>query len=77
MLTTTQTEYLLRMELIALDEHLCRTIERTASLCEQVQKYNATTEAARIRKVNKVLTLTKRALDRLSSGSEVESDDSD
>ena len=72
--STTQTEYLLRMELIALDERLCRTIERTASLCERAQKYDETTEAERIRKVNKVLTLTKRALDRLSSRSGVQSD---
>jgi hypothetical protein len=66
MLATTQTEYLLRMELIALDERLCRTIDRTTSLYERAEKYDQTTEAERIRKVNRVLIVTKRALDRLS-----------
>ena len=66
MLATTQTEYLLRMELIALDERLCRMIDRTTNLCEQAEKYDQTAEAERIRKVNRVLTVTKRALDRLS-----------
>jgi hypothetical protein len=66
MLAPTQTEYLLRMELIALDERLCRTIDRTTSLCDRAQKYDHTAEVERIRKVNRVLIRTKRALDRLS-----------
>ena len=74
MLARTQTEYLLRMELIALDERLCRTIERTTSLYERAEKYDEASEVERIREVNKVLTLTKRALDRLSSRSGVQSD---
>ena len=66
MLAPTQTEYLLRMELIALDERLCRTIDRTTSLGERAEKYDQATEAKRIRRVTKVLLLTKRALDQLS-----------
>jgi len=66
MLAPTQTEYLLKMELIALDERLCRTIDRTTSLGERAEKYDQTAEAERIRQVNRVLMFTKRALDRLS-----------
>lgn len=66
MLATTQTEYLLRMELIALDEYLCRALSRSTMLCEQAEKYNEIAEAERIREVNRILISTKWALDRLS-----------
>jgi len=62
----TQTQCLLRRELIALDERLCRTIDRTTSLREPARKYEQTSETERIRKVDRVLIVTKRALDRLS-----------
>jgi hypothetical protein len=66
MLATTQTEYLLRMELIALDEHLCRALSRSTMLCERAEKYNEMAEVERIREVNRILISTKWALDRLS-----------
>jgi hypothetical protein len=58
------TEYLLKMELIALDERLCRTLDRTMRLCQQAEEYDDAQEADRIRRVNKVLTSAKRRLER-------------
>ncbi len=59
----TSTEYLLKMELIALDERLCRTLDRMMRLCKQAEDGNATQEADKIRRVNKVLVRTKRRLE--------------
>jgi hypothetical protein len=59
------TEYFLKMELIALDERLCRTLDRTMRLCEQAEEYDDTQEVDRIRRVNKVLVSARRRLGRL------------
>jgi hypothetical protein len=66
MLAPTRIEYLLDMELIALDERLCRVLDRTTSLFEQAKQFDEKAEAERIQKVNLVLAYTKRALDGLS-----------
>ena len=60
------TEYFLEMELISLDERLCRTLNRMMHLCEKAEEYDNIKEARRIREVNKILTATKRRLERLS-----------
>ena len=66
MRTLSSTQYFLELELISLDERLCRTLNRMMQLCEQAEEYDNTEEANRIRQVSKVLTATKRRLERLS-----------
>ena len=66
MRTLSSTQYFLELELISLDERICRTLNRMMQLCEQAEEYDNTKEANRIREVNKILTATKRRLERLS-----------
>jgi hypothetical protein len=54
------------MELIALDERLCRTLNRMMRLCEQAKESRNPQEVARIQRVSRVLTMTKRRLERFS-----------
>lgn len=59
----TSTEYVLKMELIALDERLCRTLNRMMRLYEEAEDADNPEEADKIRRVNKVLARTKRRLE--------------
>ena len=57
------TESLLKMELIALDERLCRTLNRMMRLCEHAEDADNPEEVDKIRRINKVLARTKRRLE--------------
>lgn len=61
-----RTKYLLRMELVTLDEFLCRTLDRTATLSERANRYEETAEAERLQQISKILGAAKRSLDRLA-----------
>jgi hypothetical protein len=63
-----QTEYFLEVELIALDESLCRVLDRTMRLRDKALEQHRTEEAEKISRVNKVLVSTRRRLGRLSQG---------
>jgi hypothetical protein len=58
--------HFLEVELIALDESLTRTLNRTMRLCEQAEEAENTEEAARIKRLNKILVATKSMLETLS-----------
>jgi hypothetical protein len=59
-----RTDYFLKIELIALDERLCSSLNRIMQLCDQAKENNNPLEVDRLRRVNRVLVATKRRLDR-------------